>query len=135
MRIRRLSSPFGTNGSRSRRATKPRRIVPGPARLDDDLARREERTLTKALTFSAAGTKYCVKTSGPGTALRGAKVTLYHFVGGGMAVHYKDRVLPVTAYGSYPVPDPTEDDKTIDARMQTIVAAARIEGDRPRPPV
>jgi transposase len=105
------------------------------AALDDDLARREERTLTKALTFSVAGTKYCIKTSGPGTALRGAKVTLYHFVGGGMAVHYKDRVLPVTAYGSYPVPDPTEDDKTIDARMQTIVAAARIEGDRPRPPV
>jgi transposase len=100
--------------------------------LDDDLARREERTLSKALTFRAAGTKYCVKTNGPGTALRGAKVTLYHFVGGGMAVHYKDRVLPVTAYGSYPVPDPTEDEKTIDVRMETIVAVARAESIRPR---
>jgi transposase len=65
--------------------------------LDDDLARREERTLSKALTFSSAGTKYCLKTNGPGTALRGARVTLYHFVTGGMAVHYKDRVLGVTA--------------------------------------
>ena len=92
--------------------------------LDDDLARREERTLTKALTFSSAGTKYCVRTNGPGTALRRAKVTLYHFVGGGMAVHYKDRVLPVTAYGTYPAPDPAEDEKTIDARMDAVVAAA-----------
>jgi hypothetical protein len=100
--------------------------------LDDDLARREERTLSKALTFSSAGTKYCVKTNGPGTALRGAKVTLYHFVAGGMAVHYKDRVLPVTAYGSYPVPDPTEDEKTIDVRMETIVAAARVTSVRSR---
>ena len=69
------------------------------------LARREERTLSKALTFSSTGTKYCVRTSGPGTALRAARVILYHFVGGGMTVHYKDRVLPVTAYGIYPVPD------------------------------
>jgi len=61
------------------------------AALEDALARREERTLSKALTFSAGGVKYCVRTTGPGTALRGAKVTLYHFVGGGMAVHYKDR--------------------------------------------
>ncbi len=97
------------------------------AALEDDLARREERTLSKALTFSSAGTKYCVKTRGPGTALRRAKVTLYHFVGGGMAVHYKDRVLPVTAYGSYPTPDPTEDEKTIDARMDAIVAVTRAD--------
>ena len=82
-----------------------------PAALDDVLARREERVLSKALTFSSAGTKYCVKTSGPGTALRGAKVTLHHFVGGGMTVHYKDRMLEVTAYAHYPVPDPAEDEK------------------------
>jgi transposase len=103
--------------------------------LDDDLARREERTLSKALTFSSGGTKYCVKTNGPGTALRGAKVILYHFVGGGMAVHYKDRVLPVTAYGTYPVPDPTEDEKTIDVRMDAIVAAARASTVRSQPRV
>jgi len=91
--------------------------------LDHALARHEERVLSKALTFSSGGTKYCVKTTGVGTALRGAKVTLHHFVGGGMTVHYKDRVLPVTAYGSYPVPDPAEDEKTIDVRMDAIVAS------------
>ena len=78
----------------------------------DDLARREERTLTKALTFSTGGTKFCVRTSGPGTALRGVKVILYHYADGRMDVHYKDRILAWTAYGSYPVPSPTEDEKT-----------------------
>jgi hypothetical protein len=92
-----------------------------PAELDDTLARREERTLTKALTFSSAGTKYCVNTDGPGTALRGVVVTLHHFVGGGMTVHYKDRILAVTAYGTYPVPDPAEHEKTLDARVDRIV--------------
>ena len=93
--------------------------------LDDLLARREERVLSKALTFSSAGTKYCVKTDGPGTALRGAKVTLHHAIGGGMTVHYKGRVLPVTAYGQYPIPDPAEDEKTLDVRLNAIIAARR----------
>src|ERR1022692_1313652 len=110
---------------------KHRRTVPGqpprkrwmtpPAFAGASLARREKRVLTKALTFSSAGTKYCVKTGGPGTALRGAVVTLHHFVGGGMTVHYKDRILAVTAYGTYPVPDPAEDEKTLDARVDLIV--------------
>jgi hypothetical protein len=95
--------------------------------------------LSKALTFSSAGAKYCVRTSGPGTALRGAKVTLQHLAGGGMTVHCKDRVLSVTADGSYPVPDPAEDDKTLDARGEAIVSrraaaaaqhgACRLAGD------
>jgi hypothetical protein len=93
--------------------------------LDDLLARREERVLSKALTFSSAGTKYCVKTNGPGTALRGAKVTLHHFISGGMTVHYKGRTLPVTAYGRYPIPDPAEDEKTIDVRLDAVIAARR----------
>jgi hypothetical protein len=57
--------------------------------------------------------------------LRGAKVTLHHFVGGGMSVHYKDQLLAVTAYGDYPVPDPAEDEKTIDARVDAIIASQR----------
>ena len=93
--------------------------------LDDLLARREERVLSKALTFSSAGTKYCVKTDGPGTALRGARVTLHHAISGGMTVHYKGRVLPVTAYARYPVPDPAEDEKTLDVRLDAVIAAGR----------
>jgi hypothetical protein len=94
--------------------------------LDDDLARHEERVLSKALTFRSGGTMYCVKTAGPGTALHGAKVTLHHFPGGGLSVHYKERILPVTAYGRYAVPDPAEDEKTIDVRLDAVIAARRI---------
>jgi hypothetical protein len=60
-------------------------------------------------------------------------VTLHHFVGGGMAVHYKDRVLPVTAYGSYPVPDPAEDEKTLDARLDAILSRQATAAACPQP--
>jgi hypothetical protein len=93
--------------------------------LDTALSRREERTLSKALTFQAAGVVYAVKTAGPGTAMRGAKVTLLHGLTGSLTVHYKDRPLPVTAFKRYPVPDPTVDEKTIDARMADIIAQGR----------
>jgi hypothetical protein len=38
--------------------------------LDLALASQEERVLSKSLTFSYGGTKYCVKTQGPGTSMR-----------------------------------------------------------------
>jgi transposase len=96
--------------------------------LDLALARREERVLSKALTFSYGGTKYCVKTEGPGTAMRGAKIAVHHFTDGRLRVSYKDRVLTCTAYGSYAVPDPAEDEKTLDARVDAIVAARGQSG-------
>ena len=92
--------------------------------LDVVLARREERVLSKALTFRAGGSMYCVKTSGPGTALRGARVTLHHHMDGSMRVHYKDRILTCTAYKTIPRPSEAEDEKTIDARVDRLVAAA-----------
>ena len=92
--------------------------------LDVALARREERVLSKSLTFRADGSMYCVKTAGPGTALRGAKITLHHHQDGTMRVHYKDRVLACTAYKKLPVPSEAEDEKTIDARVDRLVAAA-----------
>lgn len=91
--------------------------------LDVALARHDERVLTKALTFSYLGTKYCVRTSGPGTAMRGARVTVHHFTNGRLRFSYKDRVLACTAFGHYPVPDPAEDEKTLDHRVEAIVAA------------
>ena len=93
--------------------------------LDETLARREERILTKALTFSSGGKKYCVKTAGPGTALRGAKVALHHFADGRLRVYHKQRPLTFTAYGSYPIPDPAEDEKTLDVRVDAIIATQR----------
>lgn len=91
--------------------------------LELALASREERTLSKALTFSYGGTKYCVNTAGPGTAMRGGKVVVHRLIDGRLHVTYKDRVLRLTAYGSYPVPDPAADEKTLDARVEAIVAS------------
>jgi len=97
------------------------------ADLDAVLARREERVLSKSLTFRAGGSMYCVKTSGPGTALRGARVTLHHYMDGSMRVHYKDRILACTAYKTLPVPSEAEDEKTIDARLDRLVAVAATQ--------
>jgi len=70
--------------------------------LDEVLARREEQVLSKALTFRAGGNLYCVKTSGSGIALRGARVSLYHFLDGTLKVRYKDRILTCTAFRKSP---------------------------------
>ncbi len=94
-----------------------------PEALEEALARREERTLSKALTFSASGKLYCIKTTGPGTALRGARVTLHHFLNGDMRVTYKDRTLPCTHFKTRPGPQPAEDEKTLEARMDALLAA------------
>src|SRR5487761_2014304 len=97
-----------------------------PADLDAVLARREERVLSKALTFRSGGSMYCVRTAGPGTALRGARVVLHHHMDGSMRVHYKDRVLACTAFKTLPMPAAAEDEKTIDARVDRLAAAAAL---------
>ena len=71
------------------------------------------------------GTKYCVNTGGAGTALRGVKVMVHHFADDRLRVMYKDRALALTAYGTYPVPGPAADEKTLDARLDAIVAARK----------
>jgi transposase len=96
--------------------------------LDLLLARCEERVLSKALTFSYGGTKYCVNTGGPGTALRGAKVMVHHFADDRLRVMFKDRVLTLTAHGTYAVPDAAADEKTLDARVDAIAAARKPAG-------
>ena len=55
--------------------------------FEDTISRRDERTLSKALTFRADGMVYCVKTKGAGIALRGVKVELRHRLDGTMTVH------------------------------------------------
>ena len=95
-----------------------------PEALDQALARREERRLSKALTFRCAATMYCVRIAGPGTALRGATVTLRHFLDGTMTVHYKNRLLQVTPYRTHAAIAPAEDAKTLPARLDAILAAA-----------
>ena len=99
--------------------------------LDEALARREERTLSKALTFSAGGAVHCVKTSGPGIALRGAKATLLHFLEGDMRVRYKNRSLSYTRVRSLPTPSPAEDEKTLDVDALLAAHKAAAQPDAP----
>jgi transposase len=98
--------------------------------LDADLARQEERVLSKALTFSADGTLYCVKTKDAGIALRGARVTLRHFLEGSLQVTWKTRILDVTAIRKLPRPERAEDEKTIDARINSIIS---VSAQKPKP--
>ena len=39
-----------------------------------------------------------------------------------------DAILALTAYGTYPVPDAAVDEKTLDARVDAIVAAQKTAG-------
>jgi len=80
LRLRNISTIAGANAYLSefivfwngRFATDPSDTTPAhrpwpdtPGKLEDALARREDRVLSKALTFSAAGTKYCIENGGP----------------------------------------------------------------------
>jgi transposase len=97
----------------------------GIAALDAALARHDERTLSKALTFSAGGAVHCVKTRDAGIALRGARVTVRHYLDGRMDVVFKDRLLPYTTVRKLPRAAAVEDDKTLDARVDAIIARQR----------
>jgi transposase len=99
----------------------------GPAALDAALARHEERTLSKALTFSAGGAVHCIKTREAGIAFRGARVTARHYLDGRMDVVFKDRILPYTTVRKLPQAASIEDDKTLDARLDAIAARQRPE--------
>ena len=52
------------------------------------------------------------------------------FADGHLRVTYKDRVLVLTAYGTYPVPDAKVDEKTLNARRLRR-PAARLRGLTP----
>ena len=96
----------------------------GDSALGETLARRETRTLSKALTFSVGGRIFSVVARAPRLALRGAKVTLLHFLTGEMRVFYGTRELHYTHLKTVNSPSIIEDEKTIDARMDDIIARA-----------
>lgn len=94
------------------------------AALDAALAAHDERTLSKALTFNTGGAKYCVNTGlTAGIALRGSKVTVRHYLDGRMDVLFKDRLLAVTRIRGLPRGSDVADDKTLDARVDALIAA------------
>ena len=81
--------------------------------------------MSKALTFSAGGAIHCIKTTGAGIALRGAKVTVRCYLDGRMDVLFKDRILPYTTVRKLPRASQIEDDKTVDARLDEIITRTR----------
>ena len=94
----------------------------GRALLAERLARHEERVLSKALTFRAEGRLHALNPHGPGTALRGAKVTLHHHLDGSLKLSHKGRPLAYTAFGPDRAPARAEDEKTLDTRLDALVA-------------
>jgi len=105
----------------------------GFAGLEAALAEHEPRTLSKALTFSAGGAVHCIKTRDAGMAFRGAKITVRHYLDGSMDVVFKNRVLPYTTVRKLPRASTIEDDKTIDARLDEIIARRNQCAPRPGP--
>lgn len=99
--------------------------------LDAALAEHEPRTLSKALTFQAGGALHCIKTPGAGIALRGAKVTVRRYLDGRMDVVFKDRIVPFTTVREQPRASEIENDKTIDARLDDIIARRNRSASRP----
>ena len=91
------------------------------------------RLASLVLAFSAEGTRYCVKTADAGIAMRGARVTLRHFLDGSLQVSHKDRILTCTAFRQLPRPSPAEDEKTLDARVEAIIAASALKAAAPPP--
>jgi hypothetical protein len=91
------------------------------AALEEVLARREERVPTKTLAFSCGGIECAVKTMGPGLAL-GAKITLPHFLDVSLRARFQDEELAYTAYGANVVPVAVQEEKTIHARLDAIMA-------------
>lgn len=103
------------------------------AALEAALAEHEPRTLSKALTFMAGGAVHCIKTRDAGIALRGARVTVRHYLDGCMDVVFKERVLPYTTVRKLPRASAIEDDKTIDARLDDVVARSNQDASPPGP--
>ncbi len=104
-----------------------RRWDDGTEALDAALARHDGRCLSKALTFSAGGAVHCIRTREAGIALRGAQVTVRHYLDGRMDVVFKDRILPYTTVRKLPRVAAVEDDKTLDARVDAVIARQRQE--------
>ena len=62
--ISKYNDKFAVNPQATEDAHRPLDL--DAAALEETLTQREERVLTKALTFSCGGVKYAVKTKGPG---------------------------------------------------------------------
>jgi hypothetical protein len=56
------------------------------------------------------------------------KVLGHHLADDRLHVMYKNRILALTAYGTYPIPDVAADAKMLDARVDALAAARKPAG-------
>jgi transposase len=98
--------------------------------LDAALAAHEDRVLSKALTFRFESAMYCVKTKGPGMALRGATVTVRRYLDGRVDAIRKGKLLELTTVRGLPSAAAVADEKTLDAHLDTVIARGPRSPDR-----
>jgi transposase len=118
--IARYNAKFSVAPTSTEDAHKP--WANGVAALEAALAAHEERTLSKALTFRFECAMYCVKSKGPGMALRGAKVTVRRYLDGRVDAIRKGRVLELTVVRGLPRAVAVADEKTLDAHLDAVIA-------------
>jgi hypothetical protein len=63
--------------------------------------------------------------------MRGGKVMVHQFADGRLRFFYKERALTCTAYGTYSMPDPAEDEKILDVRVEAIIVTRYGGTNRP----
>ena len=65
--------------------------------------------------------------------MRGKRVTLHHLLDGALRVRYKDKIVACTPFRTLPSPAPAEDEKTLDARIDAVIAAKAAHINAPQP--
>lgn len=98
-----------------------RPVVHSPRELDLLLCEHSERTLSKNLTLQYRNTLYQLQHRGPGYHLRGAKVTVCEADSGEVVLLYAGQELPYTTYRKGEAPPKSEDEKTLNARVDAAV--------------
>lgn len=98
-----------------------RPVVHSARALDLLLCEHSERTLSKNLTLQYRNTLYQLQYRGAGYPLRGAKVTVCESDNGEAVLLYAGKELPYTTYPRGTALAKTEDEKTLNARVDAAV--------------
>jgi transposase len=98
-----------------------RPVVHSARELDLLLSDHSERTRSKNLTLQYRNTLYQLQHRGPGYPLRGAKVTVCDGDNGEVVLLYAGKELPYTTYQRGAAVPKTEDEKTLNARVDAAV--------------
>ena len=109
-------------------------LVHSARELDLLLSEHSGRTLSKNLILQYQNTFYQIQHRGRNGQLRGAKVTVCDAGNGEIVLLYKGKEMPYKIYQTGEAPSPIEDEKTLNARMDQVVAGQEANTqNRPNP--